>query len=354
MDSTHRETRRAPTAGAIASVIKNARRLTGWSQRELAARAGTSQSAICRLESGSASAIEMLVLGNVLDALGLDARLVIEGRHLLDRVRQNDGVHAKVTGFVGRRVTGWDWLTVRRGADRRRSATRLDRPARVSARGSRAPRRGDEDRSPRLRGAPAESLAFYEREAWRWRAGLGWEPRTVNVLVVALDWQPSPAASPTTGTWCRLAVPRADPRRPALAREPAAPRPRGWAHRHVRPGVAERCVAAPDDARLTSHPAGLRELRRCSGAAAPAIPLSRIPIRAHPQGRMAPGVLSRWGWKPGCPRTGHGRRSRFGAGRTSTPGAGSHPQTGMAPGVLSAVGPCGSGGDGIRGRCRRA
>jgi transcriptional regulator with XRE-family HTH domain len=214
--------------GNIAAAIRNARRLTGWSQRELARRAGTTQSAVCRLESGKATAVELLVLSKVLDALGLDARLVIEGRHLLDRARQNDGVHAKVTGFAGRRIAGWDWLTTGEaliGDDRPRGWIDLlafrwaDRALLVEETKTEIPDFG----------ALQRSLAFYEREAVAVARRLGWRPRTVNVLVVALDTAAIARRLADNRDLVRLAFPAPVSDVLRWLEDPTAPRPRGWA-----------------------------------------------------------------------------------------------------------------------------
>ncbi len=216
------------TVGSVATIIKNARELTGWSQRELAGRAGTSQSAICRLESGSASAVEMLVLGKVLDALGLDAQLVVEGRHLFDRVRQKDGVHAKVTGFVGRRLTRWDWLTAGEaliGIDRPRGWIDLlafrwaDRALLVEETKTEIPDMGQLQRS----------LAFYEREAMAVARGFGWEPRSVNVLLVTLDSAAIARRLADNRDLVRLAFPAPVSDVLRWLEHPTAARPREWA-----------------------------------------------------------------------------------------------------------------------------
>lgn len=231
-------------AGRIARVIRNARRLTGWSQRELASRARTTQSAVCRLESARAPVVDLVIVGRVLDALGLDARLVMEGRHLLDRERQHDGVHARITGFVARRVERWGWLTAGEtliGPDRPRGWIDLlafrqaDRALVVEETKTEIPDFG----------ALQRSLAFYEREAVAVARRFGWQPRSVNVLVVALDSMAIAARLADNRDLVRIAFPE-----PVLdvlrwLEDPSAPRPRGWAVGTCDPASRRRAWLRP-------------------------------------------------------------------------------------------------------------
>jgi transcriptional regulator with XRE-family HTH domain len=219
----------APTmAATIASVVLNARTLIGWSQEELARRARTSQPVISRLEAGAAPVLDVRVLNGVFDALGLDARMVLEGRHLRDRERQADGVHAKVNGFTGRHLVAWDWRMASEvliGDDRPRGWIDLlgfrpaDRALLVEESKAELPDFGGLQRS----------LAFYEREAWGVARSLGWEPRTVNVLVVALDSNAIARRLADNRDLVRLAFPAPIPDVLRWLRDPTAPRPRGWA-----------------------------------------------------------------------------------------------------------------------------
>lgn len=212
---------------AIAAVVGDARRLIGWSQRELADRARTSQTTICRIERGRTPTLDLLVVERVLVALGARASLRIDARHLADRRRQRDAVHARLTGFVARRLerTGWSTATeVPLGDGAPRGWIDLlgyraaDRALLVEETKTDIPDFGELQRS----------LAFYERMAWAAARALGWRPVRVSVLVVLLDTQAIagrlvdnrdlatrafPAAASDTARW--LASPNASP-------------PRGW------------------------------------------------------------------------------------------------------------------------------
>jgi transcriptional regulator with XRE-family HTH domain len=173
----------APT---LADVVREARTVIGWSQRQLAARAQTSQAMVWRIESGRAAHLDLAVTERVLMALGVRALLTVEARHLVDRRRQRDGVHAHLNGYVARRLSrlgwhvatevaigdpaprGWIDLLAYRPADHVLviNETKTDLPD---------------------MGGLQRSLAFYEREAWSAANRLGWRPRTLRVLVTALD-----------------------------------------------------------------------------------------------------------------------------------------------------------------------
>src|SRR4051794_5276400 len=93
----------------LADVVRDARLLIGWSQRELASRASTSQPMISRLETGQTATLDLAVVERVLVALGFRGRLQLDDRHLGDRRRQRDPVHARLTGTIARRLERCGW-----------------------------------------------------------------------------------------------------------------------------------------------------------------------------------------------------------------------------------------------------
>ena len=228
----------------LAELVRDARTLIGWSQRELAERADTSQPTVSRLEHDRSTHLDLVVARRLLAELGIRARLDVDAHHLADRRRQHDGVHAILNGYGARRLEALGWriaTEVRIGDGAPRGWIDLlafreaDRSLLV-----------DETKTElRDIGGLQRSLAFYEREAWEVARRLGWRPARTKVLVLGLDsgaigrqildthdligrafpasvpemlgWLADPARRPPGG-WClALADPRA--RRDAWLRE---------------------------------------------------------------------------------------------------------------------------------------
>lgn len=170
----------------LAHVIGSARASTGWSQRELARRAATSQATIWRLEQGRAENIDVADVERILAALGLHGTLAVSAVAHRDRERQQDGVHSVLNGFVGR------------GVERRAFRTALEVQI-----GYPHPRGWidlvgfrEEDEAllieeskgdlPNL-GELQRQIQIYEGAAHQVAETLGWRARHVVSLVVALD-----------------------------------------------------------------------------------------------------------------------------------------------------------------------
>lgn len=220
----------------LADVIREARRLVGWTQRELADRAHTSQATICRIEGGRSVHLDLLVVERVLAALGIRASLELDARHLADRRRQRDAVHARLTGFVAHRLEGDGWLSALEvllggGAPRGWIDLLAYRPA---------------DRSLLVEetktdipdmGALQRSVAFYEREAWAAAQRLGWRPTRVVVLVVALDTDAIARRLADNRDVVSRAFPAPVEAMAAWLRDPGRGQPRGWTLATVDPAV---------------------------------------------------------------------------------------------------------------------
>jgi len=99
-------------ATVIGSAIRSTAEEFGWSQRELARRLTTNQSAIRRLQAGGAT-IDSALATSALDLLGI--RLTIDANPigLAGRRQQRDAVHARCCGYVARELKrrGWDVRT---------------------------------------------------------------------------------------------------------------------------------------------------------------------------------------------------------------------------------------------------
>ena len=98
---------------AVGQVLGDARRIIGWSQRELARRSSVSQSAVSRLERGRPCGLELEALDRIASALGGTLRVGFDAPFLADRARQLDSVHARCIAHVATRLRrlGWELAT---------------------------------------------------------------------------------------------------------------------------------------------------------------------------------------------------------------------------------------------------
>ena len=172
--------------GQLAAVIRDARHAIGWTQDELAARAGTSQTRIWRLERGDPSAFDPGVIDDVLEALGVRLSMAADARHLDDRALQRDGVHAPLNEAVARRLERLSWQVLTEvgvGGDPPRGWIDLLAHRDVDE----AMAIGEMKTMISDAGELQRQVAYYEREAhWAARRA-GWRPRTIVPFVVALD-----------------------------------------------------------------------------------------------------------------------------------------------------------------------
>ena len=99
-----------PDIGArIGAAIESTARGYGWSQRELARRLGTNQSAIRRLVRG-VTTLNTELATSALDTLGIRMILDADPVGLSGRAEQRDLVHARCCDYVMRRLRrrGWE------------------------------------------------------------------------------------------------------------------------------------------------------------------------------------------------------------------------------------------------------
>lgn len=96
----------------IGRAIRSTSATFGWSQRELARRLGTNQTALCRLLAGGAS-IDARLATAALDLLGIRLTLDANPMGLAGRREQRDLVHARCAGYVARELKrrGWEVRT---------------------------------------------------------------------------------------------------------------------------------------------------------------------------------------------------------------------------------------------------
>jgi transcriptional regulator with XRE-family HTH domain len=211
----------------VADAVREARRLVGWTQRELADRARTSHTTIWRMELARGDHLDLATVERVLHALGLRPSLQVDGRHLGDRRRQLDAVHAKVTGFVARRLERHGWTN-------RTEVPIGDRPPRgwidlLAYREGDASLLVEESKTELLDvGATQRSLAYYERESLAVARGLGWRPRRVITLLAALDSRAVASVIVENRQLLARAFPNPVQDLAAWIADPRCARPRGW------------------------------------------------------------------------------------------------------------------------------
>ena len=212
---------------SLGRIVLDARRLVGWTQRELAARAKTSPATIWRIETDKDGPLDLAVVEGVLAALGIRCSLGIDDRHLVDRRRQRDGVHARLNGYVARRLDRLGWLTATEvllgvGAPTGWIDILAFRPA------DRALLIEETKTEVPDMGGLQRSLAFYEREAWAAAAALGWRPARAFVLAVGLDTAALGRRLGDNRDLVERAFPGPVDRMASWLADPSAPPPRGW------------------------------------------------------------------------------------------------------------------------------
>lgn len=211
----------------IGRLVRANRRRIGWSQQELARRAMTSQSTVARLEADAHEYVDLCVVERVLDSMGATVSMSVDLRHLGDRDRQRDGIHALVNGFSARRHEASKWITASEvpvGLARPRGWIDLlgfrtaDRALLIQETKGDLPDFGGLQRS----------VAFYAREAMGVARELGWDPVKQAVLVVGLDSRTFADRMHDNRDLVARAFPGDLPTMIRWLEDPAAPPPTSW------------------------------------------------------------------------------------------------------------------------------
>ena len=208
---------------SIARLVRETRELIGWTMRELAGRAGTSPTMVWRVEHGSATDLGAIV--RILAALGLRPTLEIGGRHLDDRRRQRDPVHAAMVASRARSLRQHGWHV--------RTEVEIE-PARgwIDLLGFR-----DSDRALLLEevktaiddtGAIQRQIGFYAREAVRVANRLAWRPARIVVVLTLLDSVATADRWRANASLLAASFPGRASDLTRWLRDPSSPAPAGW------------------------------------------------------------------------------------------------------------------------------
>lgn len=170
----------------LGRTVREARRLVGWSQAELAQRAATSQSTVSRLESGCANQVEVGVLVRIFGALGVRGALALDAPHLRDRRRQRDPVHARLVAYAAHRLERARWHVatevpighpIPKGWIDLLAYRPIDRALLIAELKGDLPDVGELQRQ----------VGFYARAAASVAGPMGWRFERLAVVVLALD-----------------------------------------------------------------------------------------------------------------------------------------------------------------------
>jgi transcriptional regulator with XRE-family HTH domain len=107
----------------IAGAVRELRTALGWSQAELARRAGASQSVVSRIESGKLAGLSFAAATRLLEAMGGRLLVDVDRPYLGQRRLQRDAAHVRCVGHVARRLERAGWYVAREvevGGDRSR------------------------------------------------------------------------------------------------------------------------------------------------------------------------------------------------------------------------------------------
>lgn len=112
-----------PGPEIVGAAVKSMRLAIGWTQKELGARIGLSQSGVSRIERGRQQDLTFETAERLLKAMGARLVISVDAPFLGDRQRQREPAHARCSAYVAARLrqAGWEVATeVEIGGDRSR------------------------------------------------------------------------------------------------------------------------------------------------------------------------------------------------------------------------------------------
>jgi transcriptional regulator with XRE-family HTH domain len=170
---------------ALGATVTEIRTAIRWSQRELSRRTGIPQSTISRIERGRLADPPLATVEVLVAALGGRLRIEVDAPYLGERRSQHDPAHARMSGYVARRLEVARWRIaseVEVGGNRSRGWIDLlafnpvTRLLIVIELKTEIHDLGQIDRT----------LGWYEREAWTAARRLGWRPTRVTRCLLLL------------------------------------------------------------------------------------------------------------------------------------------------------------------------
>jgi transcriptional regulator with XRE-family HTH domain len=169
----------------IPSNLKELRTAFGWTQRELAARAATSQSTVARAELARLEQVPLPDLARMFDAMDARLQVSVSAPMIVDRRRQREPVHARTGSYVHRKQAAAGWSVVPEvEVHGVRAHGWIDLLAFHAA--SRTALVDEIKTDLHDIGGLGRQVAWYEREAWHVARGLGWRPRRIVTVVFVL------------------------------------------------------------------------------------------------------------------------------------------------------------------------
>ena len=173
-----------PAREIVGATIASLRGMIGWTQKELGARAGMSQSEVSRVERGHLDELTFETAERLLAAMGARLMTSVEAPFLGDRQRQREPAHARCSAHVATRLrrAGWEVATeVEVGGDRSRGW--IDVLAYHPATGWLLVIEIKTEIHDL--GAIERSLGWYERDAFVAARRFGWQPtRSLGCLLL--------------------------------------------------------------------------------------------------------------------------------------------------------------------------
>ena len=193
------------TAKAIAIAVRDLRRALGWTQADLASRAGVSQSLVSAVERRRLADLTFGTATGLLEAMGARLAVGVNRPFVAGRERQRDAAHAACSVYVARRLIAAGWSVaseVEVGGDRSRGWIDL-----LAFHPSGVVLVVEIKTEIHDLGALERTLGWYEREAWAAARRRGWRPRIVVGGVILLSTDVNDAVLRDNAATFRLGFP---------------------------------------------------------------------------------------------------------------------------------------------------